>query len=60
MTIRSLIANGETLAVEFKSDARELEVVRKPRRPELLERLRNFRGRLPADFRFDRNEAKGR
>jgi antitoxin MazE len=42
------------------ADARELEVVRKPRRAELLQRLRSFRGRLPADFRFDRDEANAR
>ncbi len=41
-------------------DARELAVARKPARRELLERLRAFRGRLPPDFRFDRDEANAR
>lgn len=41
-------------------DAREFEVARKPGREALLERLRAFRGRLPADFRFDRDEANAR
>jgi hypothetical protein len=27
---------------------------------ELLQRLRAFRGRLPEDFKFDREEAHGR
>ena len=36
------------------ADERRFEVQRKPTRAELLERLRAFRGRLPADFRFDR------
>jgi antitoxin MazE len=39
------------------ADTREFGVSRKPRRKELLERLRAFRGRLPADFKFDRDEA---
>jgi len=39
---------------------RELEVSRKPGRAELLKRLRAFRGRLPADFKFDRDEANAR
>lgn len=37
--------------------ARTLEVSRKPQVAELLERLRRLRGRLPADFKFDRLEA---
>lgn len=40
--------------------AREFAVTRKPGREELLKRLRAFRGRLPADFRFDRDEANAR
>ena len=39
---------------------RTLEVARKPQPAELLERLRRLRGRLPADFRFDRLEANDR
>ncbi len=39
---------------------REASVVRKPSRDELIERLRAFRGRLPDDFKFDRNEASDR
>jgi antitoxin MazE len=41
-------------------DAREFGVSRKPGREELLTRLRAFRGRLPADFKFDRDEANAR
>lgn len=37
--------------------ARTLEVARKPPPQELLARLRRLRGKLPADFRFDRLEA---
>jgi antitoxin MazE len=42
------------------ADARELAVARKPGREELLKRLRAFRGRLPPDFKFDREEANAR
>jgi antitoxin MazE len=35
-------------------------VTRKPGREALLKRLRDFRGRLPADFKFDRDEANAR
>ena len=33
------------------------EIVKKPGAREVLTRLRKYRGRLPADFRFDRLEA---
>ncbi len=36
------------------------EIVKKPGARELLARLRKYRGRLPADFRFDRLEAHER
>ena len=42
------------------ADKREFGVSSKPEREELLERLRAFRGRLPADFKFDRDEANAR
>ena len=41
-------------------DEKALAVTRKPSRDELLERLRAFRGRLPDDFKFDRDEANAR
>ena len=40
--------------------ARSFEVVKKPPVHELLARLHQFRGRLPADFHFDRLEANER
>jgi antitoxin MazE len=47
--------------IEIRVDgAREFGVARKPGRDALIERLRAFRGRLPADFNFDRDEANGR
>jgi antitoxin MazE len=42
------------------ADARQFGVARKPGRDELLKRLRAYRGRLPADFRFDRDAANAR
>jgi antitoxin MazE len=42
------------------ADARRFGVARKPGRDELLRRLRAFRGRLPADFKFDRGEVNAR
>ncbi len=42
------------------SVARDLKVTLRASRDEILARLRAFRGTLPADFKFDRNEANGR
>jgi antitoxin MazE len=50
---------GDEIEIQV-ADARQLNVARKPGREALIERLRAFRGRLPADFRFDRDEANGR
>jgi antitoxin MazE len=36
------------------------EIAKKPGTREVLARLRKYRGRLPADFRFDRLEAHER
>ncbi len=41
-------------------NARTFEVSKKKEVKELLARLRQFRGRLPADFHFDRLEANER
>jgi antitoxin MazE len=40
--------------------SRELAIARKPGREQLLKQLRTFRGRLPPDFKFDREDANGR
>ena len=39
---------------------REFAVARKPSREDFLNRLRAYRGRLPRDFKFDREEANAR
>ena len=53
------LKEGDEVEVRI-ADARELEASRKPDRQQLLERLRGFRGRLPADWKFDREEANAR
>ena len=42
------------------ADARVFEVRKKADREDILSRLRNFRGKLPANFQFDREEAHER
>jgi antitoxin MazE len=53
------LKDGDEIEIHV-ADTRELGVARKPGREELLKRLRAFRGRLPADFKFDRDEANAR
>lgn len=53
------LKEGDEIEVHV-ADARRLGIAKKPGRADLLKRLRSLRGRLPADFRFDRDEANGR
>jgi antitoxin MazE len=53
------LKEGDDIEIEV-AGARALELRAKPAPRELLARLRKYRGRLPADFRFDRLEAHGR
>lgn len=53
------LKEGDEIEIHV-ADARHFAVNRKPGRAELLKRLRTFRGRLPADFKFDREEANAR
>ncbi|MCL2896137.1 AbrB/MazE/SpoVT family DNA-binding domain-containing protein [Brenneria tiliae] len=41
-------------------DPRTFAVRKKPGADELLERLRGYRGKLPADFKFSRDDANER
>jgi Protein of unknown function (DUF2442) len=59
ISVAGLLVGGDDIEIRAV-DRRELEVSRKPRRDELLRRLRAFRGRLPADFKFDREGANTR
>lgn len=42
------------------ADARTFEIRRQPSRDEMLLQLKAYRGRLPSDFVFDRDEANDR
>jgi len=53
------LKEGDEIEISVEGK-REFAVARKPGRAELLKRLRAFRGRLPADFKFDRDEANAR
>ena len=47
---------GDTLDVKVLGD-RELGLAKKPDLEQLLARVRKHRGRMPADYKFDRLEA---
>lgn len=53
------LKEGEEIELHALGE-REFAVSRKPGTGELLARLRQYRGRLPADFHFDRLEANTR
>jgi antitoxin MazE len=53
------LKEGDEIEIDV-AGARQFGVARKPDREALLQRLRAFRGRLPADFKFDRDEANAR
>lgn len=53
------LKEGDDIEIQVL-DAGSWAVKRKPSRKQLLERLRKFRGRLPADFKFDRDDAHER
>ena len=59
ISVVGLLARGDDIEIRT-ADLRESQVSRKLGRDELLKRLRAFRGRLPADFKFDRDEANTR
>ena len=45
---------------EVTIEVHRFEIKKAPSARELLARVRKYRGRLPADFRFDRLEANAR
>jgi len=53
------LKEGDSIEIQIVG-ARKLEVGKAATPRELLRRLRKFRGRLPAGFRFDRLEANAR
>ena len=50
------LKEGDDIEVKIAED-RLFEVVKKPNQNERLKKLRTFRGKLPADFTWDRDEA---
>lgn len=53
------LKEGDEIEIQV-AGKRVFEVEKRPGARELLARLRKFRGRLPADFKFDRLEANER
>ncbi len=53
------LKEGDEIEI-YVAGARVFEIEKRPEAHELLERLRKFRGRLPAGFKFDRLEANER
>lgn len=53
------LKEGDQIDVRVAGDA-AFEVHRTPSSEQVLARLRQFRGRLPADFKFDRLQANER
>ena len=50
------LKDGDNIEIEVLGE-KQFQIQRTLQNAELLARLRRFRGRLPADFRFDRLEA---
>ena len=53
------LKEGDEIEIHV-AGSREFAVARKPSRQDVLNRLRAYRGRLPPDFKFDREEANAR
>ena len=53
------LKEGDEIEIQV-AGPRAFDITKKPGVKELLARIRKFRGRLPADFRFDRLEANER
>ena len=53
------LKEGDDIEIQVAS-ARAFAIAKAPDARELLARLRKYRGRLPADFKFDRLEAHER
>ena len=53
------LKEGDSIEIHV-ADLRSFAVEKVPSSKQLLERLRKYRGRLPAGFRFDRLEANER
>jgi antitoxin MazE len=54
------LKEGDEVQVNVAEKGRAFEVKKEMTREEALATLRQFRGRLPADIKFDREEANAR
>ena len=53
------LKEGDEIEIRIAA-AREFGIAREPSRQDFLNQLRAYRGRLPRDFKFDRQEANAR
>lgn len=53
------LREGDDIEVTV-ADQRVFRIRKKPGKDDFLKRLRRYRGTLPADFKFDRDEANAR
>lgn len=53
------LREGDDIEIHIKGE-RSMAIAPKPNREALIKRLQAFRGRLPEDFKFDRDEANAR
>ncbi len=53
------LSEGDEVEV-YVADERSFGLKKKPGKKAILERLRTFRGKLPDDFKFDRDKANDR
>jgi antitoxin MazE len=53
------LKEGDSIEIQV-AGTRTFEIEKSPAPRDLLQRLRRFRGRLPAGFRFDRLDANAR
>jgi len=53
------LREGDDIEVVI-ADERVFQIRKKPSNKDFLTRLRKFRGKLPADFKFDRDDANAR
>jgi len=54
------LKEGDEVRLVKANDNQSTLTVEKPKKHELLEKLRAFRGTIPADYKFDREEANRR
>ncbi|RZL96152.1 MAG: AbrB/MazE/SpoVT family DNA-binding domain-containing protein [Variovorax sp.] len=53
------LSEGDQVHLSVRG-ARDLSLSKKPGKEDIVAALREFEGRLPADFKFDRNDANER